>query len=236
MSKAAWWREEADDRLERHAAWLQQRQAEHVQARERMLAVVQEAAESLERCAEAAGANQELQALLDQAMDRLHRVALDLRQEVTPLSRTPLDGADLMQGLQQLITEVEDASLLRVESRLDGSIQDQLPPHQAVHLLHVVREAFANAMRHSGARLMGIRAAVENRRLVISISDDGDGFDLKAVQQDYRQGLARMQNRAESAGALLQVESAPGAGTIVTVSVPLQKRLTLTPFGNGPLT
>ena len=235
MSKAAWWSGAVDDRLERQTAWLQQRQAEHVQSRERMLSTIQEAASELERCAEAAGANQVIQVMLDQAMDRLNRVARDLRCEISPLSHAVLDGKDLMQSLEQLVTEVTDASLARVETRLDESIQGQLPSHRAVHLLHVVREAFANAIRHSGARLMAIRAAAENRRLVISISDDGHGFDLKAAQQDYRQGLARMQSRAESAGALLQVESAPGAGTIVTVAVPLQKDWPDLRFVDGPL-
>jgi signal transduction histidine kinase len=60
---------------------------------------------------------------------------------------------------------------------------------------------------------------VENRRFVVSISDDGRGFDPAAPRPAAR-GLANMQARAEAAGSLLQVESARGAGTIITVTIP----------------
>lgn len=215
--------DEEGRRVERRTLWLQRRQAELLQAREKMLSAVQEAAQGLERCAEAVGPNQPAQALLDEALDRLNRVARDLREEISPLGSLVLDGADLLEDLKRLVAGVEQASLMRVEARLSPSVRGHLPAAQAVHLLYVVREAFVNALRHSGATAIAIRAAVENRRLVISVADDGEGFDLGAVRRDHRQGLARMQLRAEAADALLQVESAPGAGTIVTVAVPFKK-------------
>jgi signal transduction histidine kinase len=106
-----------------------------------------------------------------------------------------------------------------METRIDSAVDGCLSEEQRTHVLHIVREALANAVRHSGGTRLALRATVENRRFVVSISDDGRGFDPRAPRPAAK-GLANMQARAEAAGSLLQVESARGAGTIITVTSP----------------
>lgn len=190
--------------------------------RQSILRAVSEALDQIERCAELAGDNQEVQALLDAASDKLRRTMRDIRHELSPFGDVLLDGRDLRGGLEALASYARQALGAPLETFMDEAIRQALPPVQAVHVLQIVREALSNAIVYAGATRMALRAEVENGRLVIRLSDDGCGFDVKGARTTARGGLAGMQQRADAARGVLQVESAPGAGTIVTLTVPLQ--------------
>ncbi|HEY3364539.1 MAG TPA: ATP-binding protein [Symbiobacteriaceae bacterium] len=209
----------------RHLAWLEEREAERGHRRDVLLEAMQGAASDLALCAEIAGAQPALQVLLDRALDKLNLALREARGERSPLGSGPLDGNDLKQGLERLATAVRDSSRLTVESRVDESIRGQLTPAAAAHVLYVVREALTNAVRHAGASRLALRAAAANGRLVVSIADDGKGFEPAGSCPVARQGFWQMRVRAEAARGLLQVESAPGAGTIVTLTVLLPEQL-----------
>jgi signal transduction histidine kinase len=211
---------DANVRLERHVTWLQQREANRVASSARMLAVVSNATVSLQRCSELAGADQELQEHLDRTLDRLQSAMRSLRGQISPLGDVPLEGIDLRTGLDTLLTEAQRASLTEVESRIDSSVYRSLSAVEATSVLYVVQEALANAIRHANASRFGLRAEVENGRFAISISDDGRGFDLLPGGQPECGGLVRMRRRAEAVRGLFQIESAWGAGTIVTLTIP----------------
>lgn len=172
----------------------------------------------LEQSSELAGANHALQALLDDSLDQLRSAMRTLRAEVCPLGVDAVRSTDLYRGLGQMVTDARAAGLT-VEARIDPTIADHVQPASVAHVLHVVREALSNALRHASALRVAVRAQAEGRRLVLCVSDDGVGFDVNGRRG---QGLAAMQMRAEAAGGLLQVESATGAGTIVTLTLPLR--------------
>lgn len=190
--------------------------------RQSILRSVSEALEQIERCAEVAGDNQEVQALLDAAGDKLRRTMREIRRELSPLGDVLLDGRDLLGGLEALAAYARQVAGMPMETFMDEEIRQVLPAVQALHVLHIVREALSNAMLHAAATRMALRAEVENGRLVIRLSDDGCGFDVRAARAAHRGGLAAMQRRADAARGLLQVESAPNAGTIVTLTLPLR--------------
>ncbi|MFZ5814053.1 MAG: sensor histidine kinase [Bacillota bacterium] len=192
--------------------------------RQAILRSVAEVLDQIERCAELVGDNQQVQALLDDAGDKLRRTIRDLRLQMSPLGDLPLDGRDLHGSLSRLVEHVRQALGIPMEAFLDPQIGMVLPAVESGHVLHLVREAVANAVQHAGATRMALRAEVENHRLVIRLSDDGRGFDVKAPRSPVQAGLSVMRQRAEAARGLLQVESAPGAGTIVTLTVPLRTR------------
>lgn len=191
--------------------------------RQSILRSVSEALDQVERCAELAGDNQEVQALLDTVGDKLRRTMRELRREMSPLGDVLLDGRDLHGSLERLVSYSRQVLGLPVESIMADGVGAGLPPEQAGNILQLVREALSNAMLHAGATRMALRAELENQRLVIRLSDDGCGFDVKGARRALNGGLAVMQRRAEAAHGLLQVESAPGAGTIVTLTVPLNR-------------
>lgn len=209
------------ERLHRRLRWLEQREADQFQTHHDLLGVVRKATNHVSQCSELAGDNQEMQILLDQTLDALHQVARGLRAELSPLGSLSVTEEDLCKGLADLAARVEDTSAVRIDVRIDPEIQQVVSAKHVPHILSVVREALANAMRHAGATQIALRTAVESQRLVFSISDDGNGFEADTGPKEPQTGLCHMQARAEAAGGLLQVESARGAGTIVTLTIPI---------------
>jgi len=86
-----------------------------------------------------------------------------------------------------------------------------------VHL----RVALANARRHAAAR--HVRVVIDRRdsQALVSIEDDGGGFDVGSATGDHHLGLAIMRARAERLGGRLAVDSSPGQGTRVSAFLPL---------------
>ena len=88
-------------------------------------------------------------------------------------------------------------------------------------LFRIAQEALNNAANHAQAGRVEINLQHNDRLIHLIIADDGCGFD--SSRSDSRQsgwGLKTMRERAQSIGARLNIESAPGKGTRITVSVP----------------
>jgi signal transduction histidine kinase len=91
-------------------------------------------------------------------------------------------------------------------------------------LSRIVREALANIANHAYARRVTVRLAPTRRGILLEVSDDGRGFavprDLTRLQTAGHFGIVGMTERARNVGGELHVDSAPGAGTTITVRVP----------------
>jgi signal transduction histidine kinase len=134
-------------------------------------------------------------------------------------------------GLIESLTRAAEA--LRFRTGADVTMESgDLPPdlalppgtHQA--MLRFAQEALANVARHSRARHVRVRFGLDpqwtppgsdRRRFVLSISDDGQGFDLSAASPGM--GLRNMAARAVEAGGAMELASTPGHGTTVTLSI-----------------
>lgn len=88
----------------------------------------------------------------------------------------------------------------------------------------IVQEAVHNALKHADAHSVGVHLKETPKALYVIVADDGVGFDLDSVRRTYGQrtslGLINMPERAAQIGAKLKIESAPGYGTRVIVTVP----------------
>ena len=88
-----------------------------------------------------------------------------------------------------------------------------------VALLRTAQEAIANIRRHSGASSFQVRLDYgQPERIGLEVTDDGRGFDPAAVRGGF--GLVGAQSRAADLGTELVVDSTPGSGTTLRVSVP----------------
>lgn len=83
-----------------------------------------------------------------------------------------------------------------------------------------VKEAFTNALKHSGATEVGLRLSVSDRSMAIEVSDNGRGFVVDA-SQEAGNGLRNMAARMEEIGGQFEVRSAPGKGATVCLRLPL---------------
>jgi signal transduction histidine kinase len=96
-----------------------------------------------------------------------------------------------------------------------------LPAAQEEAVLRVAQEALHNALRHSGGDHVDVSLDRRGAGAVLRVSDDGDGFDPRAVRRAGRHlGLVSMRDRASGVGGRLTVESAPGKGTTIEMEVP----------------
>ena len=98
----------------------------------------------------------------------------------------------------------------------------RLPPSAYLQLVRIFQEALDNIRKHAGAESIHVVHALENGRLAITVEDDGVGFDaaLNFSASVRHFGIQTMQERAESIGGSVEVESSPQAGTRVKVDVP----------------
>lgn len=88
-----------------------------------------------------------------------------------------------------------------------------------VVLLRCLQETLANVRKHAGANRVSVRVGSAGGATEVEVRDDGRGFDLGAVRAGY--GLDGMSERVALAGGTFDIESEPGAGTIVRVRLPL---------------
>ncbi len=97
----------------------------------------------------------------------------------------------------------------------------ELSPLVELQLLRVLQEALTNVRKHAQARQAHVTLERDDGWMVMTVEDDGIGFDPEDVQQG-RFGLRLMRERCESVGGNLRVESAPGRGTRIEARLPLR--------------
>ena len=97
----------------------------------------------------------------------------------------------------------------------------QLSNAKAIGLFRILQEALTNVMRHAQAQTVSLRLEQQEGVLSLSISDDGCGFSVHQAGQGLSFGLVGMRERVQMLGGTLVVDSQPGEGTSIRVSVPL---------------
>ncbi|MEV8411619.1 ATP-binding protein, partial [Streptomyces niveus] len=96
-----------------------------------------------------------------------------------------------------------------------------LPAAQEEAMLRVAQEALHNALRHSGADRVDVSIAPRGQGAVLSVTDNGKGFEPRTVRRAGRHlGLVSMRDRSSGVGGRLTVQSAPGQGTTIEMEVP----------------
>jgi signal transduction histidine kinase len=110
---------------------------------------------------------------------------------------------------------------------VDGATA-RVPPEVETNLYRIVQEALANVVRHAAAVHAWVRIAIASGEAVVEVGDDGCGFDVDDVLRRRGErgiGFLGIQERVDALGGRLRVESRPGAGTRVRVTVPLEPPL-----------
>jgi len=162
-------------------------------------------------------ANQE--AVLGAAIGQLTEIIHGIRNYIFELRTGVPEGADLEAGLNAKAQELATATSVRPIL----AVSADLPPLSAdsvTHLLYIVHEALSNVARHAGATEVAIEALPWGAGIMLSITDNGRGFDSGRTSRRSGDGLRNIRERASQLGATLTIHSLPGAGTTVRVHVP----------------
>ncbi|MEE6295924.1 sensor histidine kinase [Georgenia wangjunii] len=246
-------RRAAMDDLARTQADLERALAQNVALRDRLVAEAREAGVATERsrlageihdtlAAGLAGVLTQLQAL-DAQLGADHplsgRVELatavaretlqEARRSVHALRPGRLGDASLPAGLADLVRGFERTSGLPAALEVSGTV---VPLPEAVEdaLLRAAQEALTNTGRHAGAGSAHVTLSYLGESVALDVTDDGDGFVVPVPAGDGGgHGLPLMAARAAGVGGHLDVDSAPGRGTTLTVTVPLAAQDSRTP-------
>ena len=153
----------------------------------------------------------------------LARANLDeARRSVLDLRAAPLEGRSLSAALAGLAADTTAQAVGKTIvdlSTIGGS--RPLPVSVEVGLYRVAQEAVGNSIRHAGARRVQITLTATPAYVRLLIEDDGRGFEPDQVTGDHF-GLAGMNERIGLLGGTLHVRSAPGTGTQIEATVPLE--------------
>jgi signal transduction histidine kinase len=141
---------------------------------------------------------------------RVRAVIADLKQQA--------ELEDFGEAVRRTATELAERLGVRVDCEVAGRIT--LPVSSRQHVLAIIQEALINAHRHGRAHRATVRSKTIGKDAVVEVSDGGLGFDPGAVPREGRYGLTIMEERAQMAGGKLDLDSAFGRGTRVTVHLP----------------
>jgi two-component system NarL family sensor kinase len=153
---------------------------------------------------------------LDGIEEQLRRLAHELRPRI-------LDDLGLVPALKFLADGVAQRSGMSV--RIESRLRSRLPAIIETAIYRVAQEALANARRHASAGRVTLRLVRDSGQLRCTVVDNGIGFEPAAARDGSRNegiGLTSMRDRVEALGGILEMQSAPGKGTQLTVIIPME--------------
>jgi signal transduction histidine kinase len=165
----------------------------------------------------------EAAARVERAIDAIHLSIQDIRNFIFGLRPELLGGTSLAIGIGALLEEHRHNSMIDLELSI-GPAPAEPPADVTANLLGIVSESLSNIVRHSRAtRAVVTLSDVDRAGLLLTIADNGTGFDPTTVGKLGHQGLANTRARADTIGGSVTIESSPGSGTRVAIRVPYDR-------------
>jgi PAS domain S-box-containing protein len=153
----------------------------------------------------------------------------DVREYILNLRAAPTGERPFFSALQDYVDGFRQNYGIQVDCSIGAGVDEGLFAQDAqMQVFRIIQEAFSNARKHAGASCVQVSFEMQDDRVRIRIRDDGRGFDPQqaagaaaAQTPGGHFGLRFMRERAEQLGGSLRVDSAPGQGTCVELTVPV---------------
>lgn len=156
--------------------------------------------------------------LLERAKSTLNAAIREARGAIGDLTPDALEEQSFSDAVRAVLDHLDGGRLREHRVALAGDLP-AFDPGVRMELLQVIRETASNALRHGGATTLDISfAPLADGRLRLTVRDDGRGFDPATVSRGH--GLDNIAARAGGLGATLDLDSAPGRGAAVTLTLP----------------
>jgi signal transduction histidine kinase len=161
----------------------------------------------------------EIQSLTEQTIQNLRRLTRALR----PIY---LEDLGLAAALEMLVRETQQTSGIDVDFERSGP-EVRLPAPVELALYRIGQEALSNVVRHARATQAELKISYAPDAVTLDVTDNGAGFDVPESPAEFAPnghfGLLGIHERTEMIGAKLNIQSEPGKGSQVSVTVPLQR-------------
>ncbi|MEI8290093.1 MAG: sensor histidine kinase [Verrucomicrobiota bacterium] len=160
---------------------------------------------------------------LNTARKMVRHSQAETKRSVADLRAGELDSTDFPTALEEILQPmVERAASTRLDLKVQGTPL-RLEGVAEHHLLRMGQEAVANALQHALAEIIEVLVAYREREVVLEVRDNGRGFDANealAIASGHF-GLLGLRERANKLRGKLRIESSPGSGTTISVTVPI---------------
>ncbi|HEX8919267.1 MAG TPA: GAF domain-containing protein [Chloroflexota bacterium] len=157
-----------------------------------------------------------IRSLTKRTLDAVRALSHDLRPTI-------LDDFGLVAALRWFGAEYTNTFDVPVDVKVEGLSDVRLAPEVELALFRIAQEALTNVGKYAGASYARVLLSYGNGAIRLEVEDDGKGFDPRTVSRPTRHGglgLYGMRERAALLNATLDIDSAPGKGTRVTVVIP----------------
>ena len=152
------------------------------------------------------------------------RTTKEIRQMLFTLRPLVLESEGLLGALEQLSEKMMENHGQNVVVEAKNGIVDDLEVGKQGVIFFIVEEAVNNARKHANAKHVWIRLKRRGDNLQLEIEDDGVGFNVEQVQDNYERrgslGMVNLYERAELVNGILKINSQPGRGTRILVTIP----------------
>jgi len=157
----------------------------------------------------------DLLTMLDETVQSVRRISSQLRPSL-------LDDLGLTAAMEWQLGEFEKRAGIKT---VFNAPYDEIPIPDVCKtaLFRIFQESLTNVVRHSGAKKLSVSLKEMDNYLVMTITDNGKGFDPMKVAEKKTLGILGMKERTEMIGGTYSINSNPGEGTSVIVSVPVTK-------------
>lgn len=159
------------------------------------------------------------QEILQQALTRARGTLVDARRAIADLRIELFDPQSLGEGITREVERFRNATGIPCEMTLN--LPERITDEVSEHIFRTITEGLGNIARHAQASQAAVEFSGDNHQFIVRIWDDGIGFDPEAeITRSGHYGLLGIRERARLAGGVLTIESSPGKGTQIHLSLP----------------
>jgi len=181
---------------------------------------IESLADTCGNCGHSAGDNRTVTEDFHTIHLALQSALADLRAILRGLQLPEIEKFSVAETLQRAVDDHQRKTGVAAALAFDHA-PEQAPLPIRITLFRVLQESLANGFRHGDGSNQRVSVSGSASRLDVVVADDGKGFDSKALKADGHFGLDWMRERVELMGGSFEVDSAPGQGTRIRVSMPL---------------
>ena len=153
-------------------------------------------------------------------LNSLNSAIKESREIAHNLMPRSIEQFGFVPSVQSMLAEIDSASDIKFDF-YDNLNEERFDQKLEVNLYRVIQEAINNILKYSRAKNVTIQLMKYEHDLVLTIEDDGEGFDVGKVLEGHNSfGLKNMRNRVNSLSGYFHIDSFPHRGTIITVELP----------------
>jgi two-component system CheB/CheR fusion protein len=153
----------------------------------------------------------------DKTLDLLNQAIITTRNISFELTPSILKDFGMKIALEELIQRLQ-GSKIHIDCDIEGF--EERPDYLVeLSLYRIIQELINNILKHSGATRAFIELVKDANQIMLKVKDNGKGFDYEKLEKQKGLGLSSIRNRADLLGGTMKIDSHPGKGTLVTITV-----------------